>query len=184
MARQAREQPRGGQPEEEYGKDNTPLYIALGAAGVIGIALVIIFAGSSPEGEYVEAARAALREVLKACIENDAEEGVKLVDPRWVLRDENPDMLKKWKDLTEERREKLTDQAFRWIQMKVENDLKFQDMGQVDVLLAAADSKYKPNEKRVDLAWSYAGTRWNAALSNGTGVWLLLRLDKARGVRR
>ncbi|MHC4473791.1 MAG: hypothetical protein ACYTDY_09815 [Planctomycetota bacterium] len=194
MARRAPPPPREGPPADEYEgtsrvtrrferrrKDNTPLYIAVGAAVVVGIVLIIVFTGSSPEGENVDAARFALRELLRTCIENDAAAGVTLVDPKFVLQDENPDLLKQWRELPVQRRKDLTDQAFRWIQMKVQNDLKLQSMQEVEVLLAAANSKYQPSARRVDLWWSYAGKTWNAALSNYTGKWLLLRLGKARG---
>ena len=146
---------------------------------VVGLVAILFLAGSSPEDSAREGAKQALREFLRACIENRPDVGHQLVDARSVLSDENPSDMKNWRALNPARKAELTDQAYRWIQMKVENDLKFTTMEEVDAVLAAAESKYKAIEKRTDLFWSYGGKNWNAALSNFTGPWKVLRLDKA-----
>lgn len=180
--------PAGGyQVEERRATDrytrkrsnNTPILIALGAAVVVGLVAIVIMAGSSPEEAAAAEAKAALREFLRACIENRPDLGHRFVDARAVLSDENPGDMKKWRELPQARRDELTDQAYRWIQMKVENDLRLTTMEEVDALLAAAESKYKAIERRTDLFWSYGGKNWNAALSNYTGAWKVLRLDTA-----
>ena len=198
MARRTQSGQRGGPPaggyrveerraSERYSRksgNNTPIYIALGAAVLIGLVAIMFLAGSSPDEEAKEGAKHAFREFMQACIENIPELGRALVDPRVVLRDENLAELKRWRELTPARKAELTDQAFRWIQMKVETDLRFDSMEQVDAVLRACDSKYKANERRTDLFWNYRGKNWNAALSNASGQWKILRLDRASGGTR
>jgi hypothetical protein len=194
MARRGAARPRGGQGAEEYDEreqgagrrpprrkgGNEGLYIALGAAGVIGLIALIIFAGGSPEESGGQEAKETLKKFMQACIENREADGMRLVDPRWVLREENPKQLKQWDNLSPEDKADLTAQAYRWVRQKILQDLQLKNMQEVNILISAAEPSYKSIEKRVDLYWTMGGTRWIAGLSNITGQWKVLDLGKAR----
>lgn len=183
---------RSARPEMDYGPEaeggapryarrksgNEGLYIALGSAGVVGIVFLLIILGGSSESEMNYEAQAVLRDFFRHCIANDEEKGMRMLEPREVLRDQNPNDIKDWRTLPADRKQVLARQSFRWLRGMVtgKNDLNLSDPAQIETILASAD--YFTQTNRVDVQWIHLGSRWNAVLEQRGDVWVILRLDK------
>jgi hypothetical protein len=172
-----------GQPERPVRKKsgNEGLYIALGVAGLIGLIIVLIIAGSSSTEQDTGAALGTLQTFLRACIEDNEKEGMKMIVARELLRDQNTNDTKVWSSLSPERREALTRQAFRWVRGRVIQDLQLMNMEQVDNILRASTPVTFGGEPRIDFQWVYAGEKWNASLVLAGEVWRVQRFDKRGG---
>jgi hypothetical protein len=183
--RYAARRARGGGEGEGEGpprrKGNEGLIIGLIIGGLV-IALLVYFLSSGGKmGESdVQDAKAVFRKFLMCCLENREAEGMALVQPREMLRDEQPNDIKEWYQLPPERIRELTKMAFNGTRMRVIGKpfLELDSMTSVDKILAAAEVRTMGSLKRVDLSWTWRGETWNATLSRIEGPWLVWRIDK------
>ncbi len=191
MSRQRR-RPRREQYDDQYDEEqqrplprrksgNQGLYIALGAAGLIGLIFFLVMLGGSSGEQDTRAALVVLQELFRASLENRSEDGAKLLVTREILRDQNTRETKVWSTLSPERREELGLQAFRWVRGRITQDLQLSDMGQVNKLLRASEPKFFRGDNRVDFQWPYAGERWNASLVLVNEQWRVQRFDRRDG---
>jgi hypothetical protein len=162
-------------------KGNEALIIGLIIGGLV-VALLIYFLSSGGKmGESdVQDAKATLRKFLECCLENREADGMALVQPREVLRDEQEKEVKDWYQLPPERIRELTRMAFNLTRMKVIGKpfLELDSMASVDKILAASEVQTMSALKRVDLSWTWRGEEWNATLSRNEGSWLVWRIDR------
>jgi hypothetical protein len=173
------EGPRRPPPRRKSG--NETLYIALGAAGVVGLIVILIITGSTDDEADIRGALTALQTFFRTCIENNEKEGSKMLVAREILRDQNPRDAKQWSSLPPERRAELEVQAFRWTRGRVVQDLQLMNMEQVNNLLRASEAVPFSGEGRVDFQWKMGLDRWNAMMRQINDVWLLERLDRRDG---
>ncbi len=175
-------------PEEEYRSEspmrryvrkkggNEGLWIALGVAGLVAVVLVLVLSGGAGLEEQKPEALAAMKKLFLTCLENRESDGVLLVDPREVLREDNKEEIKRWRELSPARQLELGRQAWRDIKGKVLSDLKITSSADIDTILGAAD--VSSGIERLYFTWTLGEDVWRAVMSNRTGSWVLLRLDR------
>jgi len=168
----------GQRPLPRRKSGNQSLYIALGAAGAVGLIVLLIITGSSSSEEDTREALLTLRSFFRTCLEDRAEEGAQMLLAREILRDQNPNDAKVWATLPPERRAELQLQAFRWVRGRVIQELQLTDMDQVNTLLRGSEAVHFGGDNRVDFQWNVGADGWNAKLVHVGDKWLIERFDR------
>ncbi len=171
----------GQRPLPRRKSGNQSLYIALGAAGAVGLIVMLIITGSSSGEEDTREALLTLQSFFRVCLENREADGAGMLVAREILRDQNPRDTKVWSTLPPERRAELESQAFRWIRARIIQDLQLTDMAQVDTLLRGSEAVLFGGDNRVDFQWKVGADRWNVKLIHVGDKWLIERFDRRDG---
>lgn len=168
----------GERPLPPRKSGNQSLYIALGAAGAIGLIVLLIISGSTTDDEDITEALLTLQTFFRTCLEDRADEGSKMLVAREILRDQNTNDTKKWASLPPERRAELELQAFRWIRGRIIQELQLTSMEDVNSLLRASEHKSFGGDNRVDFSWKVGADGWNAKMIHIGDKWYVERFDR------
>jgi hypothetical protein len=171
----------GERPLPPRKSGNQSLYIALGAAGAIGLIVLLIITGSSSSEEDTTEALVTLQTFFRTCLEDRADEGSKMLVAREILRDQNTNDTKVWASLPPERRAELEQQAFRWIRGIIIQELQLTSMDDVNSLLRASEAVPFGGDNRVDFQWKVGADSWNAKMIHIGDKWYVERFDRTNG---
>lgn len=171
----------GQRPLPRRSSGNQSLYIALGAAGAVGLIVLLIITGSSSSDEDTTEALVTLQAFFRTCLEDRADEGAKMLVAREILRDQNKNDTKVWASLPPERRAELELQAFRWIRGRVIQELQLTSMEDVNRLLKASEAVPFGGDNRVDFQWKVGADSWNAKMIHIGDKWYVERFDRTNG---
>lgn len=199
MARRAGGRQRGGQ--EDWQEDpgyrqrrprrsggNEGLWIALGAALILGVVLLLILTGGESEEETQESARAALEQLFGYCMDGNVAEGIQMVEASEILRVHTPEIAKNWATYSEEKQMEYRQQAFGMIRRLVlpnrdakgrilrGNDLGIQNKSEIPALFLNATYRVHEAGKRVDIRFERNTYPWTAILRRSNTGWILSSL--------
>lgn len=182
------EDPGYSQRRPRRGSGNQGLWIALGAALILGLVMILILTGGESDEEVQESARAALEQLLIHCVDNNEADGARMVETTEILREVNPDFHKTWANATEAERVGHHVSAFRMIRRRVipnvdakgrllrGEDLGIRNKTEISGLFLNATYRVFEAGKRVDISFERNTYQWNAMLRRTDSGWLLSKL--------
>ena len=192
MARRTRrvddyEGPGGGRaPRRRSG--NEGIWIALGAAVVLGIIFIfIVSGGSGGEADKLEATQ-AFEGFLKALLEDKYKNTLGRLSLEGMLREHNPGALKNRDEWTPEKRKEIELDLYRHLRHRVEKDLRLE--GTIDIrrkVLDGAEVTWDDFRDVVKIRWDtepydtviaerrlrVEAAPWVANLAEIDGKWLV-----------
>jgi len=203
MGRRDGGRPRGGNDDWEQDPGYRPrrprrrsgnegLWIALGAALVLGAVLLLILTGGESDEELQESARASLEQLFVHCVDNNVAEGVLMVEASEILREITPEIAKTWAKFDAKKQQEFREQAFGMIRQRVVpprdakgrivqgNDLRIQNKAEIPGLFLNVTYRVHGSGSRVDIAFERMGGTWMAIMMRAETGWLLTKLVSPR----
>lgn len=171
---------------------NEGLWIALGAALILGVVLLLILTGGESEEETQESARAALEQLFVYCLDGNVAEGVQMVEASEILREITPEITKNWANFSEKKQAEFRAQAFNMVRQRVVpprdikgrilqgNDLGIQSKTEIPGLLINATYRVHDAGKRVDITFERKTYTWTAIMRRSNTGWILSSLVTPR----
>ena len=192
MARRARGQEEyegpgaGRRPRRRSG--NEGIWLALGAAVVVGLVFLLIISGGSSGDAEKDEARKTIERFLKAVLANQAELAMKQVHLESMLVDYGPEMLKNRNQWTAEDRRKMELDLFRNLRLRLGDQLKMTSDADIRrKILDRATIEWDAYNDRVEIRWKtdpyqkvlaerrmeVPAEAWVARVSDVGGTWLV-----------
>jgi len=196
MPRRVREQEEyqgpgaGRRPRRRSG--NEGIWIALGAAVVLGLVfLLVVSGGSSGESEKIEAKK-TLERFLTAMLANQHQHAIGMVHLEGMLVDYGPQILKNRSRWTPEDRKRTELDLYRDLRHKISSKLRLSTNADIrQKLLDRAEVTWDAYHDRVVFRWEtepydtviaerkyrVPAERWVAWVSDASGSWLVTKFN-------
>ena len=177
----SRPESSGGAPRRPVRRKsgNEGLWLALGAAAVVGVLVLLILSGSAPGEDDEKQAVDAFREIAGYVLDNRPDRSIPHLFPPTLLAETNLKQVKQWNELPPAERQNLEQQAFSEVRgrMILPQELGWTSLADVNQDLSGARVKMTPLNREVSIEWE---------ARKGKGRWLatLLPFDKVYKLRR
>lgn len=172
------EDPGGPARERRRGGGNEGLFIALAIAGVVGIVLIFMISGGASGDDEVKIAQDQLEVLLTTFVKDEVKRGSAMVDPRQILGSIATEKMESFETLTPAEQQDFREQAWRFVQHTVRNELDLVEASQVPGLMSGMQARWIPSQREVHMEWTHMSHVWRARLRKEGESFVLLDLKQ------